>query len=139
MKVRHLFIRILLLASFINLPLNVFALSNGLFGGLTGDDDFIAARRAFDKKDIAALSVNLQQLQTEHYILAPYADYWLMLLQLSKSDGQPDNPIDNNSVTTFLEKYNDYPFADRVRGEWLKSLAKRQDWTTFFNELPNFH
>ena len=138
MKVRPLLICILLLASLISLPLNVFALSNGLSGGLTGDDDFIAARRAFDKKDIAALSVNLQQLQTEHYVLTPYADYWLMLLQLSKSDGYSDNPIDNNNVTTFLEKNNDYPFADRVRGEWLKSLAKRQDWATFFNELPNF-
>ena len=120
-------VKILLLLCAFYLPLNAFAFS---FDADEGDENFLAARRAYDKKDVAELSSNLKQLQGDHYILAPYADYWLMLLQLEQAE--------NGTVSAFLEKYNDYPFLDRFRGEWLKVLAKRQEWTTFFEELPNF-
>lgn len=127
MQSKAFLVKVLLLICAICLPLNALAFS---FDADEGDEDFVAARRAYDKKDITALSANVQQLQGEHYVLAPYADYWLMLLQLDQAD--------NATVAAFLEKYNDYLFADRLRGEWLKALAKRQDWTTFFVELPNF-
>ena len=115
-----------LLLSAILLPFSAFALP---FDN-NQDDTFIAARRAYDKKDALALSANLQQLQANHYVLAPYADYWLMLLQLEQTD--------NATMLAFLAQYQDLPFADRLRGEWLKSLAKHQDWTTFYAEYPNF-
>ncbi len=120
-------VKVLLLFCAFCLPLHALAFS---LDADEGDEDFMAARRAYDKKDASALFANLQQLQSEHYVLAPYADYWLMLLQLDQTD--------NATVTTFLEKYNDYLFTDRLRGEWLKVLAKRQDWATFFAELPKF-
>ena len=53
-----------------------------------------------------------------------------MLLRLSQAD--------NATVQNFLTRYADFPFADRLRGEWLKQLGARQDWQTFFSELPNF-
>ncbi len=127
MQFKSFLIKVLLLVGVICLPLNALAFS---FGMDSGDNDFVAARRAYDKKDVVALSTNLQLLQDEHYILAPYADYWLMLLQLDQ--------VNNATVIAFLEKYSNYPFADRLRGEWLKALGKRQDWVTFFRELPNF-
>jgi soluble lytic murein transglycosylase len=76
------------------------------------------------------LAEDASQLHAQNYILAPYADYWLMLITLSTSD--------KAVVREFLSQYADYPFADRVRGEWLKSLGKRQDWDTFFDELASF-
>jgi soluble lytic murein transglycosylase len=97
---------------------------------LSNDDIFANARNAYKNRDDQALARYLQQLQGHDYILAPYADYWLMLLHLSQAD--------NDSVRDFLTRYADLPFADRVRGEWLKALGKRQDWGTFFDELPNF-
>lgn len=124
MKTPHFLVKIALLLSATVLSLNAFAFN------ANGDDDFVAARRAYDKKDALALSASFQQLQDAHYPLAPYVDYWLMLLQLDRAD--------NATVTAFFEKYNDQLFADRLRGEWLKALAKRQDWTTFYTELPNF-
>jgi len=45
---------------------------------------------------------------------------------------------DNQIITDFLNKYSDYPFADRLRGEYLKKLAKKQDWTSFSNEISNY-
>ncbi|MEO8419473.1 MAG: transglycosylase SLT domain-containing protein [Methylophilaceae bacterium] len=97
---------------------------------LGNDDIFASARNAYKNRDDQALAQYLQQLQAHDYVLAPYADYWLMLLHLSDAD--------NDSVRNFLTRYADLPFADRVRGEWLKALGKRQNWDTFFEELPNY-
>ena len=72
----------------------------------------------------------MQQLQNQHYILAPYADYWLILLNLDETD--------NQTVTNFLNTYSEYPFADRLRGEYLKKLAKNADWESFSGEIVNY-
>jgi soluble lytic murein transglycosylase len=95
-----------------------------------GDADFLQARAAYDKKNVIALSDYVQQLQNQEYILAPYADYWLMLLNLEDAD--------NQTVTDFLATYSEYPFADRLRGEYLKKLAKNQDWENFSAEIYNY-
>ena len=94
----------------------------------SNDAVFASAQNAYKKQNELALEQDVRELQANNYILAPYADYWLMLLRLSQAS--------NDSVRDFLQKYADFPFADRVRGEWLKKLGKRQDWDTFFNELP---
>jgi soluble lytic murein transglycosylase len=88
------------------------------------------AQSAYQSKNVKMLAEDASQLHAQKYLLAPYADYWLMLLTLSNSD--------NAAVRDFLTKYAEYPFADKVRGEWLKSMAKRQDWDTFFAELTDF-
>jgi soluble lytic murein transglycosylase len=72
----------------------------------------------------------VQQLQNQDYLLAPYADYWLMLLNLEDAE--------NQTVTDFLNTYSEYPFADRLRGEYLKKLAKKQDWESFSGEIANY-
>ena len=97
---------------------------------VTGDDLLLQARAAYDRKNAIALSEAVQQLQNQNYILAPYADYWLMLLNLDDAD--------NQTVINFLNTYSDYPFADRLRGEYLKKLAKKQEWQSFSNEIVNY-
>ncbi len=97
---------------------------------LAGDAEFLQARAAYDKKNAIALSDYVQQLQNQHYLLAPYADYWLMLLNLEDAD--------NQTVVDFLNTYSDYPFADRLRGEYLKKLGKKQDWEAFSGEIYNY-
>lgn len=106
------------------------ALSASLTWAASPDDQFLNARSAYNTRNQAALTSALQSLESQQYILAPYADYWLMLLTLS----QADKP----TVLEFLKRYNELPFADRVRGEWLKSLARRGDWSSFFEEYPKF-
>jgi soluble lytic murein transglycosylase len=96
----------------------------------SGDAEFLQARAAYDKKNAIALSEFVLQLQNQDYILAPYADYWLMLLNLEDAD--------NETVTDFLATYSEYPFADRLRGEYLKKLAKKQDWESFSGEIANY-
>jgi soluble lytic murein transglycosylase len=91
---------------------------------------FQHARESYAAKNEFALAEDASQLKAQQYILAPYADYWLMLLRLADAE-----PVE---VRTFLSQYADLPFADRLRGEWLKQLAKQYDWENFFAEYPNF-
>ena len=99
--------------------------------GMTNDEVLAHAQNAYQSKNVKALAEDARQLSAQNYLLAPYADYWLMLITLSTSE--------KALVKDFLAHYPDYPFTDRVRAEWLKSLAKRQDWDEFFGELPNLN
>lgn len=119
-KVKHILISLYVLNAC--LGANIHAAS--------GDAEFLQARTAYDKKNAIALSEFVLQLQNQDYILAPYADYWLMLLNLEDAD--------NEKVTDFLATYSEYPFADRLRGEYLKKLAKKQDWENFSGEIANY-
>jgi soluble lytic murein transglycosylase len=105
-------------------------LLNAKVFALSGDAEFLAARSAYDKKNAIALADYVQQLQNQNYVLAPYAAYWLMLLNLEEADHQ--------TVTDFIDANSEYPFADRVRGEYLKKLAKNQDWESFSSEIVNY-
>lgn len=96
----------------------------------SGDEDFLLARAAYTQKNAIALSEYSQQLQSQHYLLAPYTEYWLLLLSL--------NDADNKTVVDFINAYSDYPFAEKLRGEYLKKLAKEQDWSAFATEFPNY-
>jgi soluble lytic murein transglycosylase len=104
-------------------------LASGAYAA-TGDSEFLQARAAYDRKNAIALSEHVQVLQNQNYILAPYADYWLMLLNLEDAD--------NQTVTDFINNYSDYPFADRMRGEYLKKLGKNKDWESFSGEISNY-
>ncbi|MDI1309796.1 MAG: transglycosylase SLT domain-containing protein [Methylotenera sp.] len=91
---------------------------------------FQQARKSYAAKNSIALAEDVAQLNTQQYLLAPYADYWLMLLNMDQARDE--------EVQNFLAKYVDMPFNDRVRGEWLKKLAKNENWAPFFEELNNF-
>lgn len=103
-------------------------LFSGTASALDNGELLTSARAAYDSRNEPALAEYARQLQSENYILAPYANYWLMLLRLKESD--------DSNVRDFLNRYADYPFVDRVRGEWLKVLGKQQNWQTFFEEFP---
>lgn len=107
-----------------------FCISLGLAGQLWAgpQETFIAARSAYNAQNEAALLDYSSRLNAENYPLAPYVDYWRMLLRLDKADA--------GEVKTFLARHAELPFADRVRAEWLKKLGKRQEWGTFFEEFP---
>ena len=91
-------------------------------------DDFVAAREAYNERNEQALAEYSTRLHSQNYILAPYVDYWRILLRLDE--------VSTPEARDFLERYQEYPFAVRVRTEWMKKLGKRQDWQTFFEEFP---
>ncbi|NOT14914.1 MAG: lytic transglycosylase domain-containing protein [Methylotenera sp.] len=91
---------------------------------------FKHAKNAYDAKNEIALAEDVSQLKAQQYMLAPYADYWLMLLKMEQAR---DEEIQN-----FLAQYAEMAFADRLRAEWLKKLAKQKNWGPFFQEHANF-
>ena len=117
-----LYIRLLLVILTTTLSAQTFALSDEAL--------FQHARDAYTAKNEIALADDVSQLKTQQYLLAPYADYWLMLLKLENARDE--------EVQNFLAQYIEMPFTERVRGEWLKKLAKQQNWDAFFEEHANF-
>lgn len=91
---------------------------------------FQHARESYAAKNEIALAQDLEDLNKQEYILAPYADYWLMLLRLDKAE--------NGEVESFLSRNGDLPFSERIRGEWLKKLGKQQQWQLFFEHYPHY-
>ncbi|MCC6870210.1 MAG: lytic transglycosylase domain-containing protein [Burkholderiales bacterium] len=85
------------------------------------DGDFLAARAAYDKGDRAKLAAVAARL--ERHVLAPYVAYWQFKLGLDDA-----SPI---AVRNFVDRYPDTPLADRLRTDWLKSLARKGLWDRF--------
>jgi soluble lytic murein transglycosylase len=55
--------------------------------GMSKEQTFAHAQSAYQSKNVKALADDTSQLHAQNYLLAPYADYWLMLITLSSSDG----------------------------------------------------
>lgn len=111
-----------------SLLISIFA--SGQAFALSDDALFQHARESYAAKNEIALAEDAVQLKSQQYLLAPYADYWLMLLRLEQAS--------DSEVVSFLTQYADMPFADRLRGEWLKKLGKQQSWPLFFEQYANY-
>jgi soluble lytic murein transglycosylase len=90
------------------------------------DADFVIARDAFHANDAARLDRIAPRLKGQ--LLESYVEYWQLRLKLDDADPE--------RVQSFLTRREGGPLADRLRGEWLKSLAKRGQWTLFAAEYP---
>jgi soluble lytic murein transglycosylase len=85
------------------------------------DADFLAAKIAYEKGDRAKLAAVAPKLSG--HILAPYVSYWQLKLGLDDA-----SPL---AISTYFDRYPSSPMADRLRVDWLKSLARRSIWTRF--------
>lgn len=94
----------------------------------TPEQLLLSAREAHAKRDEAALQTYARQLHAQNYLLAPYVDYWHMLVRLDRA-----NAVE---VRDFLSRYAEYPFSETIRIAWLKQLGRRDEWPLFFEELP---
>ncbi len=94
--------------------------------GQPSDADFLLARDAYRAGDAARLEHIAPRLAG--YLLEPYVAYWRLRLQIDTADPA--------AVRAFLDRYAELPVAERLRGEWLKSLGKRGEWTLFAAEYP---
>ncbi len=97
---------------------------------LNGDDDVLLAKAAYEKQNTFALADAVYRLKNLQHPLAPYADYWLMLANLDEASPE--------TIRQFLTRYDGMPFADRLRGEWLKKLGKAQQWSLFLDVYPQY-
>jgi len=94
--------------------------------GAALDEDFLAAREAFQSNNAARLETHARRLQG--HLLEPYVAYWQLSLKLKEASPE--------EVRGFLAANRDGPLAERLRNEWLKVLGERGEWELFNAELP---
>src|SRR5574337_927506 len=92
--------------------------------GQNGDDRIVAAREA-------ARTGNRAQLEAfaalpEDHPLEPYVQYWLLSNKLARPEPPP-----GVEILSFIQTEPTSLLAERLRGEWLKRLAKDGEWDTF--------
>jgi len=93
---------------------------------LAGDMDFIAVHDAFRAGDAIKLNRFAQRLKKSP--LEVYASYYQLRLDLENAD--------TKDLKNFISRPEDTPMIDRLRGEWLKLLGKKQQWDLFDAEYP---
>jgi len=107
----------------------------GLLGSEAGNREFVAARNAFDKRDIKALTAARGSFRAglHDYPLASYVEYWWLLANLGLGNNfAVSNVADFNA---FLTTQADGVLAENLRKEWLRALGKLDRWDLF---LPEF-
>lgn len=90
------------------------------------DDDFLAARDAFRSGDSVKLDTLAQRLRRSP--LEVYTAYYQLRIKLETADIA--------EIRAYLSRPDDTPMIDKMRAEWLKSLAKKQQWALFESEYP---
>lgn len=90
------------------------------------DDDFLAARDAYNARNGARLDQFAGKLQG--HVLTPLVQYWQLALHIDSA--APDD------VQAFLARNGDSYVSDRLRIEWLKSLGRQKRWDLFQAQYP---
>ena len=86
----------------------------------------MAARDAFNARNSTRLDPLATKLQ--NHLLAPFVQYWQLSLRIDSAT--PDE------VQAFLTKNSDTYLSDRLRIDWLKSLARQKRWDLFQAQYP---
>ena len=106
--------------------LAVLLLAAATVQGAALDEDFLAARDAYEANNAARMDTHAQRLKG--HLLEPYVAYWQLSIRIDGASPE--------EVRGFLALHRDSPLSERLRSEWLKSLAERGEWELFGAELP---
>lgn len=96
------------------------------FAGANTQTDLEAARDAVRSRDLGKLERIADKLQGDP--MEVYPRYWLVSTQLES--------MSDNQIRLFLQTFPGSLLADRLRGEWLKSVGKSERWDVFAAEYP---
>jgi soluble lytic murein transglycosylase len=92
---------------------------------LPGDSRILAAREALRTGDRNTLE-RLASTRDSHHPLDHYVEYWLLLNRLARPD-----PIPTADLEAWLASHPGTVPAARLRAQWLRRLAKDEDWTNY--------
>jgi soluble lytic murein transglycosylase len=90
------------------------------------DERFLAARDAFRSGD----RVRFERIAAElkGYELEAYFDYWRVISELKDADPA--------AIRAILARHEKTYVAEKLRSDWLKQLAKKQQWAEFDIDYP---
>jgi soluble lytic murein transglycosylase len=97
---------------------------------LSADDrDFLAARDAYDRRDLRALDTARTRFGSSTYPLTAYVDFWWHSANIAKDGSYAVSQA--KEIGNFLDFHPDTPFAETLRRDWLKALGAQDAWETF--------
>jgi len=106
---------------------------------LSADREIVAARAAFEKRDVATLQAARAAASKSGHPLLPYLDFWLFTLNLAKPAAPGSAVIfavsRANEIAAFLDANAETPIADTLRRDWLKILGSLDQWDEFKPEF----
>ena len=82
---------------------------------------FLQASEALERNQTEEFRAILDRL--DGYALKPYLINDALRRHIHRASAE--------KVSGFLNEYKDFPFSYHVRGTWLSSLAKKQDWNSY--------
>ena len=101
------------------------------------DKDIVAARDAFEKRDLKMLASARARLDGANgaaHPLSQYAQYWWLSANLARTDAFA---VTNAAeIRAFLVANATSVVADSLRRDWLKILGKLNQWDFFAVEMP---
>lgn len=110
---------------------------------LNSDKDVVAARAAFDRRDLAALDAARVAISKSGHPLSAYVDYWWLSANLSRQNaGAPAGFFAvgrANEISAFLNANQETPLADPLRRDWLKVLGALDAWDQFEPEFAKLN
>lgn len=90
------------------------------------NESFLAARDAYRAGNVTRFEREAQLLQ--HSILQPYIEYWQINLHMAQEN--------DTDILDFIARQADSPLSSKLRIDWLRQLAQRQDWPAFVRMYP---
>lgn len=97
-------------------------------------DIYLQAKQAYQTKNLPLLTESLETLKQRKSPLAPYLQYWQMILTMDQ--------LSYYQVQAFLQENNESLLSQRVRELWLKRLGRVQFWDQFVEiraQIPNYY
>ncbi|MGE5318774.1 MAG: transglycosylase SLT domain-containing protein [Hyphomicrobiaceae bacterium] len=91
-----------------------------------GDAAVKRAQQAYTERKLADLERAARDVP-RHHVLAPYVEYWRLMLA---------SGIDDGRIADFLARYPGSRLAESLRADWLKSLGAREAWPAYLAEYP---
>jgi soluble lytic murein transglycosylase len=98
------------------------------------DREFLAARDAFERRNLNALSQAKSRFERRSdYPLSPYVSYWWFSAQLAGSAQSATELA--SEIERFVETHDATPFGEALRRDYLRALAKAGRWGQFNAQL----
>jgi soluble lytic murein transglycosylase len=105
------------------------------------DREWLAARDAWTKRDVPALSQAKSRFESPpraSYPLAHYVTYWWLTAELSAPGQNRQARALGREIEEFLSKHADTPLAEPLRRDWLRALGKADEWGLFGRHIAGY-
>ncbi len=104
----------------------IFMLSLSVLTHADDSKDYLAARDAFRNGQLQKLPDYAERLKDSP--LLPYIQYWQLTSQIRTARA--------DDIRYFIDRNSDTPLSNKLRVDWLRLLAQKQDWATYLDLYP---